>query len=144
MPEERQKLEAERDALSDPATVAAIVKATALSMVQSLVPYLAPSLEDTVSLVMAGQLGTRIEGIESDIGELLDEMTRELEEPHFDTTQHGRLESELKVARADAEELIRRLSSLERAVSWSPEEADERESSALEAMENSAPTGRFF
>lgn len=86
----------------------------------------------------------RIEGIESDIGELLDEMTRELEEPHFDTTQHGRLESELKGARADAEELIRRLSSLERAVSWSPEEADERESSALEALENSAPTRRFF
>lgn len=86
----------------------------------------------------------RIEGIESDIGELLDEMTRELEEPHFDTAQHGRLESELKGARADAEELIRRLSSLERAVSWSPEEADERELGALDAIENSAPTGRFF
>jgi hypothetical protein len=86
----------------------------------------------------------RIEGIESDIGELLHEMTRELEEPHFDTAQHGRLESELQGARADAEELIRRLSSLERAVSWSPDQGDESADLELESLENNSPIGRFF
>ncbi len=86
----------------------------------------------------------RIEGIESDIGELLAEMTRELDEPHFDTAQHGRLESELQGARADAEELIRRLSSLERAVSWSPDQDDESAADELVAMENTTPMGRFF
>ncbi len=86
----------------------------------------------------------RIEGIESDLGDLLDEMTRELDEPHFDTAQHGRLESELKGARADAEELIRRLSSLERAVSWSPDQDEETVSDEFAALENSTPMGRFF
>lgn len=85
----------------------------------------------------------RIEGIESDIGELLDEMERELEEPHFDTALHGQIESELQGARADAEELIRRLSSLERAVSWSPED-DEPAPDELAALEDSTPLRRFF
>lgn len=86
----------------------------------------------------------RVEGIESDIGELLDEMTREMEEPHFDTAQHGRLESELQGARADAAELIRRLLSLERTVSWSPERAEDGAPDELGALEDSTPTGRFF
>jgi DNA-binding transcriptional MerR regulator len=84
----------------------------------------------------------RIEGIESDIGELLDEMKQEMEEPQFDTSLHGRLEDELQGARQDAQELIRRLSSLERAVSWSPERAEA--SDDLSSLEDSAPTGRFF
>lgn len=86
----------------------------------------------------------RIEGLESDVVELLDEMERELDEPHFDTALHGQIESELQGARADAKELIRRLSSLERAVSWSPEQDEEASREELASLEDSTPLGRFF
>ncbi len=86
----------------------------------------------------------RIEGLESDIGELLDEMEREMDEPHFDTALHGQIESELQGARADAEELIRRLSTLERAVSWSPDQEEDASPDELALLDGSAPTRRFF
>lgn len=86
----------------------------------------------------------RIEGLESDMVELLDEMERELDEPHFDTALHGQIESELQGARADAKELIRRLTSLERAVSWSPEQDEDASPEAYASLEDSAPLRRFF
>ena len=86
----------------------------------------------------------RIEGIESDIGELLDEMERELEAPHFDTALHGELAGEVQGARADAAALIRRLSTLERAVSWSPDQAEADLGAGREELEEETSTGRFF
>ncbi len=84
----------------------------------------------------------RIDSIESDIGELLDEMDHEVGEPHFDTELRGRVEGELQAARVDAEALMRRLSSLEQTVSWSP--AEEETSDEVGLLEEGGPSRRFY
>ncbi|MFH2005169.1 MAG: MerR family transcriptional regulator [bacterium] len=84
----------------------------------------------------------RIEGIETDIVELLEEMRNELQGPHFDSTRRGRLEEDLRDARSDAADLILRFQRLEQAVAWSPEPADEE--SVEDVRDEGSPTGRFF
>ncbi len=81
----------------------------------------------------------RIEAIETDLGDVLDEMQKELAGPHFDTRRRSRLEEELQSARGEAEDLVRRLYHLEQEVAWSPERADEDE-----AWEEEQPAGRFY
>lgn len=82
----------------------------------------------------------RIEAIESDLGELLEEMRQELAGPHFDTRHREQLEEELEAARGEARELVQRLHHLEQEVAWSPERAAPEE--GLEEEEESA--GRFY
>jgi len=81
----------------------------------------------------------RIEAIETDLADVLDEMRQELAGPHFDTRRRSRLEEELQSARGEAEDLVRRLYHLEQEVAWSPERADEDE-----AWEEERPAGRFY
>lgn len=69
----------------------------------------------------------RIEALETDLGELLEEMRREVARPRFETERRTRLEDDLRTARRDARELLKQLRSLEHEVSWSPEEVGEDE-----------------
>jgi DNA-binding transcriptional MerR regulator len=84
----------------------------------------------------------RIEAIESDLGELLEEMRKELAEPHFDTGRRQRLEEELQEAREEALELVQRLHHLEQEVAWSPDRAAPE--ADLELEEDIQPAGRFY
>ena len=86
----------------------------------------------------------RIEALESDIADLLDEMRLELEEPHFDDGRRARLTEDMQRARTDAQELIERLQELEQAVAWDPERADDDNGDDRGELEDSAPLGRFF
>jgi DNA-binding transcriptional MerR regulator len=85
----------------------------------------------------------RIEGIDTDASELLDEMEQEIEGPRFDVTRRGRLSEEIRTARTDAADLIERLERLEREVAWSPEPEGDGERDLDQALED-ASGDRFF
>ena len=82
----------------------------------------------------------RIEAIETDLGELLEEMRQELRGPHFDTRRREHLQDELKAARSEARDLVQRLHHLEQEVSWSPDKAEEADGWEDEEQ----PAGRFY
>ncbi|MDY0002603.1 MAG: MerR family transcriptional regulator [Polyangia bacterium] len=93
------------------------------------------------------RLRPRIEAIETDVSELIDDMAREVQGPHFEVQRREKLQGDLEEARVDAKELIQRLLDLEQEVSWSPDRAKQPLDS-LDAEETEEgigqPAGRFF
>lgn len=81
----------------------------------------------------------RIEAIETDLGDLLEEMRHETRGPHFDTQRRTHLEEELQAARGEARDLVQRLHHLEKEVSWSPDRAE-----VDEGWDEEQPAGRFY
>ena len=90
----------------------------------------------------------RIESIEADIAEFIEELEREMEGPHFETQRRERLADQIVETRREARDLIQRLLDLEQEVAWSPDReiqaksADERDENVEE--EGKQPAGRFF
>lgn len=84
----------------------------------------------------------RIDGVETDLTELLDDMAREVEGPRFDTQRRQHVVGEIEATRKDAQDLFRRLLLLEHEVAWSPDSAASE--TDWEEGEEERPAGRFF